>query len=52
MQWSLETLTTWLEKAAPRPALLLPLYRWINSIYIYHGYRAGLRTYGPLERLG
>ena len=50
--WVLESLTSWLERITPRPTLLLPLYRWIISIYIYRGYRDGLRTYGPLERLG
>jgi glycosyltransferase involved in cell wall biosynthesis len=30
-----------LERAAPESRLLPPLYRWINSTYIYRGYRQG-----------
>jgi len=35
-----------LERYHPSPALLRPLYRWMNSTYIFRGYRAGLRKYG------
>ena len=47
--WGMERLAGLLERAAPRPALLRPLYRWIISSYIYRGYREGLRKYGPAE---
>lgn len=48
----LESLASSLESTCPRPGLLLPIYRWINSIYIYRGFRYGLQIYGPLMRFG
>lgn len=48
--WCMERLTHIIvERIAPRPALLRPLYRWITSSYIYRGYRQGLREHGPVE---
>lgn len=47
--WGMEQLVHFLERVAPRPALLRPLYRWILSSYIYRGYRQGLREHGPVE---
>jgi glycosyltransferase involved in cell wall biosynthesis len=38
----METLTRILEKFLPRSFVLVRLYRWINSSYIYKGYRCGL----------
>jgi glycosyltransferase involved in cell wall biosynthesis len=52
LRWGLESLTSFLERAAPKPRLLQPLYRWINSIYIYRGFQEGLKTYGSLEKPG
>ena len=45
----MERLVHLLERVAPRPALLRPLYRWTISSYIYRGYRQGLRKYGPVQ---
>jgi hypothetical protein len=40
---TLEYAVDFLEKNAPWPALLIPLYRWINSSYIFKGYRMGIK---------
>jgi hypothetical protein len=37
----LEIVVNLLENFAPSPAILIPLYRWINSSYILKGYRMG-----------
>jgi hypothetical protein len=42
--WSMERLLALLEAHYPSPALLRPLYRWVNGSYIYHGYHAGLKA--------
>ena len=40
----MEIITHELEKKDPDSPFLLPLYRWINSSYIFRGYRFGLKT--------
>lgn len=41
--WAMERAVPILERGAPRSKLLVLLYRWIVSGYIYRGYRQGLR---------
>lgn len=41
--WGLERCAHIFETRAPYPFLLRPFYRWINSSYIYKGYRQGLK---------
>jgi glycosyltransferase involved in cell wall biosynthesis len=41
--WSMEKGVQLLERSYPSPALLRPLYRWIQGSYMLRGYRAGLR---------
>jgi len=48
VQWVMERLAYFLERVAPSPPALRPIYRWIISSYIYGGYREGLREYGPV----
>jgi len=38
-----------LERWYPSPALLRPLYRWILGGFLYQGYQAGLKKYGPAD---
>ncbi len=45
----MEHLVSVLEKRFPSPVVLRPLYRWILGGYIFQGYRAGLREYGPMK---
>lgn len=49
---SLEGLVAFLERAAPRPRLLRPLYRWLNSVSIYRGFHQGLREFGAFPVRG
>lgn len=46
----LEYITHYIEQYAPRPSLLIPLYRWVVGGYIFQGYREGLREYGAIEK--
>jgi hypothetical protein len=41
--WAMEHAVPFLERHAPGSQLLVLLYRWIISGYIYRGYRDGLR---------
>lgn len=43
MTWMMEASVPLLERRAPASRLLVLLYRWIISGYIYRGYRRGLR---------
>jgi len=47
---ALEYVTHYVERYAPRPALLLPLYRWVVGGYIFQGYREGLRQYEVIRK--
>jgi hypothetical protein len=49
VRWSLERTVSLLERFAPLPSLLQPLYRWTIGSYIYLGYSEGLRLHGPVE---
>jgi glycosyltransferase involved in cell wall biosynthesis len=42
--WAMEHAVPFLERHAPGSKLLVLLYRWIISGYIYRGYREGLRA--------
>ncbi|MEM7130824.1 MAG: glycosyltransferase family 2 protein [Chloroflexota bacterium] len=46
--WAVEQVTSIVEKSSPSSPLLPHLYRWISGGYIYQGFHAGLREYGPL----
>ncbi len=50
--WGMEKVAQCVERLAPRQTLLMPLYRWINSGYIYRGFRRGLREFGQLDYQG
>jgi glycosyltransferase involved in cell wall biosynthesis len=43
VMWAMEKSIPSLEYRAPGKKLLVLLYRWVTSGYIYHGYRAGLQ---------
>jgi len=43
----LEAAASVLEAAAPRPFLLLPVYRWTIGGYLYRGYRDGMKDPSP-----
>jgi glycosyltransferase involved in cell wall biosynthesis len=47
---SMEQLVSILERSYPLSALLRPLHRWINGGYMFRGYRAGLREFGPIGK--
>lgn len=47
--WGLEQLVSALEQRYPSPTLLRPLYRWVAGGYMFQGYRAGMREYGPVR---
>lgn len=48
----LEHVTRQVERLAPHPSLLQPLYRWVVGGYIFQGYREGLRKYGQVKGCG
>jgi glycosyltransferase involved in cell wall biosynthesis len=49
--WSMERIVKVLEKRYPASSLLPILYRFIIGGYIFHGYREGLREFGPVDNL-